>query len=121
MLFKEALEITKRLTPSLYKDEELSRWLMMCERQIWEEIILTHTGWCCRSKPTGEADSELIVPDRFAEDIYVNFLQARIAKENQETMKYNAAITLYNDGYTRFAKWYNERHKPLPCGLSWKV
>ena len=121
MLVKEALEITQRLTPSLYGEEELRRWLMLIETQIWEEIILTHEGRCCRSAPTGDDDAELLVPDRFAEDVYINFLQMRIAKENQENAKYNQSAALFNDAYTKYARWYNERFRPLPRGAFFRV
>jgi len=121
MLVKEALQIIQRLTPSLYSEEELRRWLMLIERQIFEEIILTHAGACCRSAPTGDDEDELLVPDRFAEDVYINFLQMRIAKENQENAKYNQSAALFNDAYLKFARWYNERFLPLPCGLHFKV
>ena len=121
MLVKEALQIVQRLTPSLYSEEELKRWLMLIETQIFEEIILTHAGHCCRSAPTGDDDDELLVPDRFAEDVYINFLQMRIAKENAENAKYNQSATLFNDAYTKFARWYNERHFPLAFPAHWKL
>ena len=121
MLFQEALTIQNDLTPSLYDEETRARWLLLVETQIFDEIIMTHTGWMCRTKPTGDMDSELLVPDQFAEDVYVNYLQARIAKENQESAKYNQAVALYNDALKRFSAWYNERHRPLPRGLCWRV
>lgn len=121
MLFKEALEITNRLTPNMYSEEDRRRWLMLAEEQIWKEIILTHKGACCMPKPTGEDDSELLAPDQFAEDLYVNFLQARIAKENLENVKYNQSITLYNDAFRRFSAWYNERHMPIGSGVPWRI
>jgi hypothetical protein len=116
MTFGKAIEIVKKLTPSMYSDDELRRWLMLCETQIYDEIVLTHAGACCRSRPTGEDCEELIVPEHMAEDVYINFLQARIAKENAENVKYNQSIGLFNDAYTRFARWYNERFRPLPSG-----
>lgn len=121
MLFKEALEITNRLTPNLYSEADRRRWLLTLEKQIFEEVVLTHEGGCCRSIPTGEDCEELIVPDKYAEDVYVNWLQARIHKENAEDAKYNAAVTRYNAAYTAFCKWYNARHRVIPRGIHYKI
>lgn len=121
MLFKEALQIAHKLTPSMYSEEDRARWLLMLENQIWNEVIMTHVGFCCKGKPTGEPDSELLVPDQFAEDVYVNWLQARVAKENAESAKYNQAAALFNAAYGQYKGWYNERHRPLPDRLCWRV
>lgn len=120
MTVQEALTLARRLTPNQYSDDDLRRWLMLCEENIFDSIVLTHDGHMCVPKPTGEDCSELIAPDLFAEDIYINFIQARIAKENLENVKYNQAISLYNDGYLKFAKWYNERHAPRPRRVWWR-
>lgn len=120
MTVQEALTLARRLTPSQYSDDDLRRWLMLCERHIFDSIILTHEDSRCCPTPDGEDCYELIAPDLFAEDIYINFLQARIAKENAENVKYNQSISLYNDAYTRFAKWYNERHRPRPRRVWWR-
>ena len=121
MLFKEALEITDRLTPNMYSSEDKRRWLLTVENQIFDEIILTHEGWPCRPKPEDEDDYELCVPDRFAEDVYINWLQARIHKENTEDAKYNQAVTRYNAALTAFSKWYNARHRVIPRGLHYRL
>lgn len=56
----------------------------------------------------------MLVPEPYAEDIYVNYLQAKIAQQNGEDAKYNKAVLFYNDGYTRFAQAYDAAHRPLP-------
>lgn len=120
MTVAEALAIIQHLTPSMYGEDDLRRWLLMCERNIYSEIVRTHDGGLCAPEPSGEDCEELIVPDIMAEDVYINFLQARIAKENSENVKYNQSIALYNAAYERFARWYNERHRPRPRGMAWR-
>lgn len=121
MLVKEALEITQRLTPNLYSEEDRRRWLLNLEKQIFDEIVLTHVHGCGVPIPTGEDCEELIVPDRFAEDVYINWLQARIHKENHEDAKYNQAAVRFNAAYEAFAKWYNTKHRAVPFGLHYKL
>lgn len=113
------IEITDRLMPNDYTSDEKLRWLRQLEEQIWQEIFLTHED-PDRPEAPDASSCDLLIPDLFAEEVYVPFLQARIAWENQEDAKYNRYSTAFNDGYLRFARWYNERHKPLPKREFWR-
>lgn len=117
MTISEVIEITDRLTPNAYEDADKVRWLMELDLLIYNDVVTTHTGGENVEKPLYSPEDMarvLIVPEPYAEDIYVNFLQAKIAQHNSEDAKYNKAILFYNDGYDRFARAYNERHAPVP-------
>lgn len=109
MKLSEAIEIADRRTPNGYDTPDKVRWLLMLDQEIYNELILTREDSDGVTLPEGENDA-LLVPEPYAEDVYVNFLQARIAKENGENVKYNQAISLYNEGYLRYARYYCERH-----------
>lgn len=117
MTISEAIEICDRLTPNSYADDDKVRWLMTLDQLIYNDVITTHEGADAYIVPyysTSDMTRKLIAAEPYAEDIYVNYLQAQIGKQNGEDAKYNKAVTFYNDGYERFAKAYNEAHRPLP-------
>lgn len=117
MTIAEAIDITDKLTPNAYEEVDKVRWLLEIDRLVYDDLISTHEGAENIEKPEYSADDiadTLLVSEPYAEDIYVNFLQAKIAQQNGEDAKYNKAIIFYNDGYTRFAKAYNATHRPLP-------
>lgn len=120
MTISEVIEVTDRLTPNAYDNADKVRWLMELDLLIYNDVVVTHEGGEDIERPlytAGDMAKELIVPEPYAEDIYVNYLQAKIAQHNSEDTKYNKAILFYNDGYERFAKAYNERHPVLPRRL----
>lgn len=115
MTISEAIEITDRLVPNMYSDTDKVRWLMELDRLIYIDVIETHHGGNNVDAPdysAADMSRTLIIPEPYAEDAYVNFLSAKIALNNGESEKYNTAMTLYNDGYERYAKAYNEKHRP---------
>ena len=60
----------------------------------------------------------LLVPAPYDEDVYINYLESRIDKENAEIAKYNVDVTLYREGYSAFTDWHNRTNKPfrkVPC------
>lgn len=118
MTIAEAIEITDKFTPNAYDETEKVRWLMDVDRLIYNDLICTHEGRETVLEPDyspTDMVSDLLVPEPYAEDVYVNYLQAKIAQQNGEDAKYNKAILLYNDAYTRYAKAYNETHRPIPA------
>lgn len=60
--------------------------------------------------------TQLLVPEPYAYDVYVNYLCACIDRENGEMEKYNNSIIMYNAGFTNFAMQYNRTNKPKKSG-----
>jgi hypothetical protein len=117
MTIAEAIDITDKLTPNAYDETEKVRWLLTIDQMVYTDLIATHEGAEKFAKPEYAAEdiaTDLLVPEPYAEDIYVNYLQAKIAQQNGEDAKYNKAVLFYNDGYTRFAQAYDAAHRPLP-------
>ena len=118
MTIAEAIMLVDRLKPNQYPLTLKVKWLSKLDGAIFREIILTHedapiTEFAGYDEAT--QDAELLVPAPFDEDIYNNFLQAQIDKENGELGKYNQSITLYNNAYKIYQDWYNRTHMPLPA------
>lgn len=103
--------------PNAYDGEQKLKWLEELDRQIWLDLIQTHVNTDGYTEPTGSGDT--LVREPFASDVYVPYLQACIAWHNEEDARYDRYITRFNDGYLRFARWYNETHTPLSRGEYW--
>ena len=123
MTIAEAIDLTDKLTPNAYEETDKVRWLLEIDMLVYDDLISTHDGLLIFYRPDYSAENiaeELLIPEPYAEDVYINFLQAKIAQQNGEDAKYNKAVLFYNDGYTRFAKAYNAAHRPLPQGTYFK-
>ena len=123
MTIADAIDLTDKLTPNAYEETDKARWLLEIDMLVYDDLISTHDGPLSFYTPDYSAeniDEELLIPEPYAEDVSINFLQAKIAQQNREDAKYNKAVLFYNDGYTRFAKAYNAAHRPLPQGTYFK-
>lgn len=119
ILISDAILTVDSLKPNSYTLDQKLSWLSKLDGQIYEEVFKTHEVF-----PDGafvpydgeNIDEPLLVPYPFDADIYINFLEAQIDRENGETAKYNQSITLFNNAYQNFTSWYNRTHTPRPTG-----
>ena len=81
----EIIEIVDRVTPNAHTTEDKLRWLAALEAQIRLD------------EAAGPA-----VPEPFAEEVYVSFLQACMAWADEDDARYDRFITRFNDAYNRF-------------------
>lgn len=63
-------------------------------------------------------DTELLVPAPY-DDIYLYHLESMIYYRNEEMPRYNNAITLFNDLYADFRKFYNRNHTARPVKVKY--
>ncbi|WP_130837185.1 hypothetical protein [Lachnoclostridium sp. Marseille-P6806] len=109
-------------------DKRKIRWLKRLETMIIREVVMTHKlperGWHLEGETLFmrgnladlsdfTVDTELIVPEPYA-DVYLYWLDQKIAYANHETIKYNAASSAFNNAYITYQQWYNRTHDPLP-------
>ena len=102
------------IKPNTYNLTEKIRWLSMLDGLIKAEIIDSHEGGES-VEYTGYNDSsiaiELLVPAPY-DDIYIKWLEAQIDYANGEYGKYNNSITMFNNAYLTFEKYYHRTHLP---------
>ena len=121
---RDAIEQVDRLKPNQYTTDEKVRWLSVLDGQIWREAITQHdmphddtfSGYDVGS----DMDTELLVQDPYAVDIYINYLQSRIDRENAEISKYNQSITMYNTAYNTWLNLLTRTYRPLLTGNYFK-
>lgn len=127
MTLMEAINRIDRLCPNQYTTPDKIVWLSKLDGRIFREVLMTHadpaiTEWEGYSTATEvvenktvykDANTVLLVPYPYDEDVYTNFLSAQIAKENAETAKYNVSIALFEGAYGAYQKEYNRTHMPV--------
>lgn len=117
MTIREVLETVDRLKVNTYRTEDKIDWLSILDGLIYNEVFRTHEG-CPVMEFNGyevsDQDVELLVPEPYAYDIYLHYLEARIDQENEEIVKYNQSISLYNAAYLRFQDFWNRTHRYVP-------
>ena len=78
----------------------------------WEPIVpIAKSGYNILPSEAYE-QVELLIPEPYAEDVYINYLESRIDKENAEMAKYNADISLYNQAYQTYSDFFNRNNMP---------
>ena len=126
--------------PNQYSTGQKLGWLNELDGLVWDEVVRTHVAdipaspagghalsrvaaLVCRQcpplhtqrKPVDSVISELLIPFPYGERIYSHYLQAMIASENGEAVKYNQQISLYNAAYRTYVNHVNRTQKPAPA------
>lgn len=117
MTIREVLATVDRLKVNTYRTEEKIDWLSVLDGLIFNEVFKTHYGSPVeefKGYEVSDQDVELLVPEPYAYDIYLHYLEARIDQENEEIVKYNQSISLYNAAYLRFQDYWNREHPYRP-------
>lgn len=116
MKLQELITQVDALKPNAYDLVDKIGWVSRVESMIKKFVIDTHEGsddvefegYTVESDP----DTELIAPEPF-DALYVHWLEAQIDYANAEYVKYNNAITTFNESYSAYQNWYNRNHMPL--------
>ena len=124
MTIRQAIDLADKLRPNPFDTSLKVGWLSKLDGMIFREVIQTHEGGE-EAVFTPYADEcverQLLVPEPYAEDLYLCFLQMQIDKENAEYKRYNQSVTMYNNAYKTFQDWYNRTHAPLPRRTRFKI
>lgn len=122
MFISEAIDTADKLKPNAYTREDKVKWLSDIDRQIFLEIVLTHTpsdegedmridSFSGYGPETDIENTELLAPPPF-DEIYIHGLKRQIDLHNEEYSKYNNDCLLFNSAYTNFYDWYNRSNDP---------
>jgi hypothetical protein len=119
MTISDAITMVDALRPNQYSKDMKIRWLSRLDGMIWQEVIRTHEGGAetFDGYSSEELESkEMLVAAPYDEDVYNNYLQAMIDRENGEAGKYSQSITLFNAAFVRWRNWYNREHMAKDAG-----
>lgn len=119
MTISDAITMVDALRPNQYSKDMKARWLSRLDGMIWQEVIRAHEGGGETFDGYSSADlesKEMLVAAPYDEDVYNNYLQAMIDRENGEAGKYSQSITLFNAAFVRWRNWYNREHMAKDAG-----
>ena len=118
MTVGELINHVDDISPNQYTSSQKMAWLSNMDGKVLNEVFLTHEnpmegvpfmGW----EAYTSTDDELLIREPYAQDVYANYLLAKIAEANAEIPKYNLYSTLYNTEYSQWVSWYHRTHRPL--------
>lgn len=119
MTISDAITMVDALRPNQYSKGMKIRWLSRLDGMIWQEVIRTREGGAETFDGYSSAElesKEMLVEAPYDEDVYNNYLQAMIDRENGEAGKYSQSITLFNAAFVRWRNWYNREHMAKDAG-----
>ena len=110
------IETVTVLIGQQYDLEMLIGWLNEIEGQVLDQVVNKAQGFDVEFVPFTEDDSEreLTVPDRF-QDVYVNYIKAKVDFTNQETERYNNDAAMFEASWKEYASWHIRNYVPKPA------
>lgn len=124
MTIRQAIDLVDKLRPNAFDTSLKVGWLSKLDGMILREVIETHEGGEVSVHPPYEEaciEETLLVPEPYAEDVYLGFLQMQIDWENAEYKRYNQSVTRYNNAFRTFQDWYNRTHAPRAAARQFKI
>ncbi len=113
MTVNEAIMQADELRPNVFGDDIKTEWLSELDGKIAQEVykykdvpVYEHTK---------DGDTELLVVHPHS-DIYSLYLVAMIDFYNQDIAGYQNAMSMFNNKYDIFAKWYIRNNIPKSSG-----
>lgn len=119
--------------PNSVEDAQKVLWLRKCERMIINEILVSHehdleeetrvelkvvgshlvvtgAGSFEEHIDSFDMDSYLLVPEPY-DDLYIHYLDQRIALNNNDKTRYNTAAAQYNNALLTYQQYVNRTYK----------
>ena len=118
MKVEDVLAEVKTLKPNTYDDDILIKWISDLEWKMIDDILKTHEDG--EDTPEYEdfagyteedMNADMLVPDRYA-DVYKLYVFAQIDFHNNESVRYQTSVLMFNNALQQYADYYNRTHKP---------
>jgi len=115
MTLGEALTKIDAYRPNGYTAGEKIGWISMLDGMAFREVAALHEDAPEEFAGYGGdagADTVLLVPEPWAEDVYMSWLESRMDRQAGEYTRYNVTSQLFNSAYLAFQDGYNRLHSP---------
>lgn len=119
--------------PNQVDDDVKVYWLRKCEQMLINEVLKSHehdlededrielsvAGSTLKIGTMGsfeehidkfDMDSNLIASEPY-DDLYIHYLDQRLALNNNDTKRFNVAATMYNNALLTFQQYFNRTYK----------
>lgn len=116
MTIMEAINRIDAVKPNTYPQGEKIRWLNALDGMVKSKVIDTHEGASAVEFDGYTEDTNLstslLVPAPY-DEMYLFWLESKIDYLNGETGRYNNSISMFNNAYDEYARYYNRTHMPI--------
>ena len=139
----ELIDLVDLLRPNQYSSAQKLRWLRRLDGQILAELEATHEpareaaaggelsfeiressgqegGEAAALPDAYTAETELLAPFPYDEELYTAYLFCQIDLHNAEIQKYNQSLSLLAAAWRSLADWINRGAMPKGAG-AWKM
>lgn len=111
MTIKQVIDFIDDIKPNAYTNAQKTRWIAEVEGKIQSEIFLFAPAQIITySYPEDETSQLLVAPPH--NNLYPSYLCAMIDYANGEYERYNNALTMFNQQYTEFMRWFALHYRP---------
>lgn len=112
MKVREAVEMANIMKPNAFDDALKVFWLSQLEGKIAADIFELAQEDLIQARYTPEdMETEMLVQYPH-DDIYVQWLAAKIDEANGEYNKYENQMAIYNSYYANFSRWFQQNYEP---------
>ena len=117
MTIRECIEYVDDVKPNAFTEEQKVRWLNEVEGRVQSKVFLFGPDNITKYKWPENADTELFVKEPY-DEIYYEYLQAKIDYQNGEYDKYANSMTMFESVFAEFTNWFITTYHPadIPCG-----
>ena len=120
MTIMEAINRIDAVKPNSYPQGEKIRWLNALDGMVKSKVIDTHEGASAVEFDGYTEDTNLstslLVPAPY-DEMYLFWLESKIDYSNGETGRYNNSISMFNNAYAEFERYYNRTYMPIGKAL----
>ena len=113
MTIREVLAQVKRLKPSTYEDALLLRWLSECEGYVTADVASWHDVDAPVLPYTEDRLDETLLAKLPYDELYVQYLCAKIDQANGDYDRYQNDMSAFNDTMQGFGAWFNRTHSVI--------
>ncbi len=114
MTINEMIERVNILIPNQFEDSQLVYWVNILEASIQRDFFGDRRMQnIYQYKLEDDREAELIAPPPY-DDIYVNYVAARVAYTNQETEQYNNFNELFAGMYEKYKEDFTRNQDVRP-------
>lgn len=118
MKLVELIEHITELRGQQFGTDVMTGWVNEIEAQAVDQVVSHGVEFSGDFEPYQyemDAEKTLLIPERF-QDVYINYLLAKIDFLNQETERYNNDVAMMDAAWKEYHGWYFRNHDLKPLG-----
>ena len=124
MTIQEVIDTVNALYPNTYEGVNKIKWISTIDKQTCNELYSQFVDGDLYRDFNGYSsdtplDTELLIEDPYGDTVYRYYVQAQIALNNREMTDYSDFMTLFNNAYQTYRRWYNKTHEHIQPEVNW--